>query len=288
MTSWTAADIPDQSGRTIVITGANSGLGEVTARQLAERGAHVILACRSIEKGDHVAQSMRGDVTVRKLDLSDLASIRQFVDATDAVDVLVNNAGVMAVPAGRTTDGFETQFGTNFLGPFALTTLLLPHITDRVVTLTSLAARVGRIDFDDLNWERRRYQRWGAYCQSKLADLLFSFELQRRLHRAGSAVKSLAAHPGFSRTELHTHTGSVQGALIKMGTLLTGQTAEQGALPSLYAATAANAKAGALYGPDGIGEVRGNPRQVQPVQAARDPQVARELWERASDLTGIR
>ncbi|MCJ1684029.1 oxidoreductase [Rathayibacter sp. VKM Ac-2928] len=287
MTSWSAADIPDQTGRTFVVTGANSGLGEATARALAEHGARVVLACRTVEKGERAAERMGGDVVVRRLDLADLASVREFAEATGPIDVLVNNAGIMAVPEGRTADGFELQFGTNFLGPFALTGLLLPRIADRVVSLSSLAHRFGTLDFDDLNWERRRYSPWPAYGQSKLADLVFAFELHRRLRRAGSSVGSMAAHPGMSVTELHTHTGDGQGVI--MGALMrtVGQSGDDGALPTLLAATSPDARSGAYYGPGGLGEVRGAPRQVNPNRAARDRDTARRLWDRAVELTGV-
>src|SRR4051794_7547962 len=193
----TAENIPDQTGRSAVVTGANSGLGEATARELAAHGATVVLACRNTEKGEAAARRMAGAVSVRRLDLADLASVRAFADSTGEIDVLVNNAGVMAVPKGRTADGFELQIGTNFLGHFALTGLLLPKLRDRVVTLSSPAHRIGRIRLDDLNWERRRYRRWAAYAQSKLADLMFAYELDRRLRAAGSTVRSIAAHPGY-------------------------------------------------------------------------------------------
>ncbi|NQX04878.1 SDR family NAD(P)-dependent oxidoreductase [Rathayibacter sp. VKM Ac-2856] len=287
MTSWSAADIPDQTGRTFVVTGANSGLGEATARALAQHGARVVLACRTVEKGERAAERMGGDVVVRRLDLADLSSVREFAEATGPIDVLVNNAGIMAVPEGRTKDGFELQFGTNFLGPFALTGLLLPRIADRVVSLSSLAHRFGTLDFDDLNWEHRRYSAWPAYGQSKLADLVFSFELHRRLRRAGSSVGSMAAHPGMSLTELHTHAASGQGAL--MGALMrtVGQSGDEGALPTLLAATSPEARSGAFYGPSGLGEVRGAPRQVNPNRAARDRDTARRLWDSAVELTGV-
>ncbi|NQX16494.1 oxidoreductase [Rathayibacter sp. VKM Ac-2857] len=287
MTSWSAADIPDQTGRTFVVTGANSGLGEATARALAEHGARVVLACRTVEKGERAAEKMGGDVVVRRLDLADLASVREFAEATGPIDVLVNNAGIMAVPEGRTADGFELQFGTNFLGPFALTGLLLPRIADRVVSLSSLAHRFGTLDFDDLNWERRRYSPWPAYGQSKLADLVFSFELHRRLRRAGSSVGSMAAHPGMSVTELHTHSTAGQGALMGAMMRTLGQSGDDGALPTLLAATSPDARSGAYYGPGGLGEVRGAPRQVNPNRAARDRDTARRLWDRAVELTGV-
>src|SRR6478735_4667902 len=193
-TGWTAADLPSQKGRVFIVTGANSGIGLPTARALAEAGAHVVLAVRDVAKGETVAASIAGDTEVRRLDLADLASIRAFADAWQGdVDVLINNAGVMATPEKRTVDGFELQIGTNHLGHFALTNLLLPHITDRVVTVASGAHRAGSISLDDLNWQSRRYQRWPAYQQSKLANLLFTLELQRLLTTTDSPVRALAA-----------------------------------------------------------------------------------------------
>jgi NAD(P)-dependent dehydrogenase (short-subunit alcohol dehydrogenase family) len=287
MPKWTAADIPDQTGRRIVVTGANSGLGEVTARQLAARGATVVLACRDTAKGEAAAARMTGDVTVRRLDLADLASVRAFADATGRLDVLVNNAGVMAVPLTRTADGFEMQFGTNFLGHFALTGLLMPKIGDRIVTLSSWAHRFGRIAFDDLNWHRRRYRAWGAYGQSKLADLMFAYELQRRLATRGSTLRSVAAHPGYAATELQSHTESVADRVMALGNRLLAQSAEMGALPTLYAATAPDVSGGDYYGPDRFGEIRGHPQRVRSSKASRDETVAANLWERAGELTGV-
>ena len=202
-TGWTAADLPSQKGRIFIVTGANSGIGLPTARALAEAGAHVVLAVRDVAKGETAAASIAGDTEVRRLDLADLASIRAFADAWQGdVDVLINNAGVMRTPERRTADGFELQIGTNHLGHFALTNLLLRHVTDRVVTVSSGAHRGGSISLDDLNWQRRRYQRWAAYQQSKLANLLFTLELQRRLTAAGSPIRALAAHPGYAATNL--------------------------------------------------------------------------------------
>ncbi len=196
-TPWTTADIPSQAGRTAVVTGANSGLGLATARALAAAGAHVVLAVRDTGRGEAAARSITGDVEVRRLDLADLSSVREFAGSwTGDLDLLVNNAGIMMVPQGRTADGFELQFGTNHLGHFALTTLLLEHVTDRVVTVSSGLHRSGTIVLDDLNWERRSYSDTGAYGASKLANLLFALELQRRLTAAGSTVRSMAAHPG--------------------------------------------------------------------------------------------
>lgn len=284
---WTAADIPDQAGRTFVITGANSGLGECAARELAAKGATVILACRNTDKGKAAAARMTGDVTVHKLDLANLHSVRAFAGHSGPVDVLINNAGVMAVPHGRTADGFEMQFGTNFLGHFALTGLLLPKISERVVTLSSQAHRLGRIDLADLNWNRRRYRRWGAYTQSKLADLMFAYELHRRLTNAGSSVRSVAAHPGYAATELQSHTESIQDRIMALANPIVAQDAAMGALPELYAATMPDAIGGAYYGPDGIGEMHGHPKRVGSSRASKDEAVAARLWAKAEELTGV-
>ena len=287
---WTTADIPDQTGRTIIVTGANSGLGEATARALAAAGGSVILACRNKAKGEAAAAGMSGaagTVEVRELDLADLASVRAFAQGVSSVDVLVNNAGVMAVPAARTADHFEMQFGTNHLGHFALTGLLLPRIADRVVALSSGAHRAGRIDLDDLNWERRRYSRWGAYGQSKLANLMFAYELDRRLRAAGSGVRAVAAHPGYAATELQSRTESFMDAVMKLGNGLVAQSAKMGALPTLYAATMPDVSGGDYYGPDGLGELRGHPRRVGSTKASQDQAVARRLWEQSETLTGI-
>ena len=211
MSGWTAADLPSYAGRTVIVTGANSGLGEVTARELARVGAKVILAVRNTDKGAAAASGMTGDVEVRKLDLQDLASVRAFADGVDAVDVLVNNAGIMAVPYAQTVDGFESQIGTNHLGHFALTNLLLAKITDRVVTVSSDMHFIGYISLKDLNWKSRPYLAWPAYGQSKLANLLFTSELQRRLVAAGSGLKAHSAHPGYSATNLQGQTGNAIG-----------------------------------------------------------------------------
>jgi NAD(P)-dependent dehydrogenase (short-subunit alcohol dehydrogenase family) len=287
MTKWTASDIPPQDDRTIIVTGANSGLGASTARELARVGASVVLACRNVAKGEAAAASMPGEVEVRQLDLSDLASVRKFADNIERVDVLVNNAGVMAVPQGTTTDGFEMQIGTNHLGHFALTGLLLDRITDRIVTLSSGAHRGGKINLDDLNWRHRRYQRWAAYGQSKLANLMFAYELQRRLTKAGSPVKSVAAHPGYASTELQSHTESYQDKIMVLGNWLLGQSADMGALPSLYAATAPDVRGGAFIGPDGRFGLHGHPTTSGSSTASKDELVAAKLWTLSEKLTGV-
>jgi NAD(P)-dependent dehydrogenase (short-subunit alcohol dehydrogenase family) len=284
---WTADDIPDQTGRTFVVTGANSGLGAATARQLAAHGATVIMACRDLAKAEAAAARMSGDIEVRKLDLADLASVRAFTEGLDRLDVLVNNAGVMAIPKRRTADGFEMQFGTNHLGHFALTGLLLPRLADRVVTVSSFAHHAGRIVLDDLNWERRRYSRWLAYGQSKLANLMFAYELQRRLDRAGSKLRSLAAHPGYADTDLQSKTESFQDRIMRVGNRLFAQSADRGALPTLYAATVPEAPGGAYFGPDGFLQQGGYPRQVGSNRASRDERVAAALFEQSEKLTGV-
>ncbi len=272
---WTAADIPDQSDRVAVVTGATSGLGLETAVELARRGAHVVLTARNPAKGDAALARVRAAVPgasaeVAELDLTRLASVRDFTDRAaqrlPRLDLLVNNAGVMATPFERTADGFELQIGTNHLGHVALTARLLPLLLDtpgsRVVTVSSIGHRAGRIDLADLNWERRTYRRWPAYFASKLANLLFAFELDRRLLRSGAATASLAAHPGGARTHLgRGHggvVGRVQSVLFPLGDLLM-QPAALGALPQLRAATDPDLGGGTYLGPGGPGEVRGLP-----------------------------
>jgi NAD(P)-dependent dehydrogenase (short-subunit alcohol dehydrogenase family) len=286
---WTTEDLARQDGRTFVVTGANSGIGLAAARELARAGGRVVLAVRDPARGEQAAATIDGETEVRRLDLADLASVRAFAEAWDGdVDVLVNNAGVMATPQGRTQDGFELQLGTNHLGHFALTNLLLPHVTDRVVNLSSFAHRMARsIHFDDLNWERGGYRRWRAYGQTKLANLLFTLELQHRLATAGSDVRAVAAHPGWSATNLQSHTGSaLQNGLLAIGNRLLAQSEEMGAFPTLYAATQ-DIPGGSYVGPDGLGEQRGHPRLVGRSRAASDAEAARRLWTLSEELTGI-
>jgi len=286
-TRWTADDLPDMTGRTVVVTGANSGLGAICARELARAGARVVLAVRDTKRGDQAAATMPGDVEVRRLDLADLSSVHAFADAWDGpLDVLVNNAGVMALPERRTADGFEMQLGTNHLGPFALTNLLLPQIADRVVSVSSFAHHYGKIKFDDLNAERR-YGRWSAYCQSKLANLLFTLELQRRLDAAGSNVTAHAAHPGYAATNLQGHSTHIVDRLV-MGVTnrVVAQRDEMGALPILYAAT--QGLPGASFtGPGGFQGMRGYPTAAARSAAASDEATARRLWEVSEQLTGV-
>jgi NAD(P)-dependent dehydrogenase (short-subunit alcohol dehydrogenase family) len=285
---WTASDMPALDGRTVVVTGANSGLGLVAARAFAKAGAHVVLAVRNTTKGDAAAKTIPGSAEVRPLDLSDLVSVRAFADAWDGeLDVLVNNAGVMAVPRQRTKDGFELQIGTNHLGHFALTNLLLPAITDRVVTMSSFAHRTGKIRLEDLNFEHGRYGRWTAYGQSKLANLLFTLELQRRLTDAGSPVRALAAHPGYASTNLQGHTGSgPQHVLMAVTNRVIAQSAEMGALPALYAATM-DLPGNTYVGPGGLQELRGHPAIAGRSSAAMDADTAARLWQLSEELTGV-
>ena len=285
---WTPEDLPSLDNRTVVITGATSGIGRAAAVRLAEAGAHVVLAVRNTQKGEEVAREMHGRAEVRHLDLTDLNTVRAFANTWDGdIDILIDNAGIMAVPQGKTKDGFETQIGTNHLGHFALTGLLLPHVKDRVVVLSSNAHRFGKLDLADLNWERRRYSRWPAYGQSKLANLQFMFELQRRLAAAGSPVRAVAAHPGYASTELQGRTGNVfQHVGMWVANRVIAQSADQGSWPTLYAATQ-DIPGGSYVGPDGRGEHRGHPRLVTANNRARDMETAGKLWELSEQLTGV-
>jgi NAD(P)-dependent dehydrogenase (short-subunit alcohol dehydrogenase family) len=288
-TSWSTTNIPDLTGRSVIVTGANSGIGRAAASALAKSGARVVLAVRDTGKGQTAAASMPGDTAVRRLDLASLASVREFAVAWEGeIDLLINNAGVMVPPLTRTADGFELQFGTNHLGHFALTNLLLEHITGRVVTVSSAGHRFGSIDFDDLNWERKPYKAWRAYGQSKLANLLFTAELQRRLTAAGSAVLANAAHPGYASTNLQFHSGRrLLDVLSVAGNRLIAQDENGGALPTLYAAVA-DIPGNSYAGPGGFMEQRGAPKLVGRTDAAKNTEVARRLWDVSEDLTGVR
>ena len=290
MPAFSVQDIPDMSGQTVIVTGAGSGIGRAAAAALANAGARVVLAVRDPVKGEAAAATMPGATEVRPLDLASLDSVRTFAAAWQGeIDLLINNAGVMIPPLSRTADGFELQFGTNHLGHFALTNLLLPNITGRVVTVSSGAHRSGAIDFADLNWERKRYRPWRAYGQSKLANLLFTTELQRRLTQAGSPVKATAAHPGYAATNLQSHSGSqIMASAMVLGNRLVAQDAASGALPTLYAAVAdipGDSFAGPS-GPLGLG-LRGAPTLVRRSAASRDGAVARRLWAASETLTGV-
>jgi len=267
----------------VIVTGANSGLGAVTARELARVGAQVTLAVRNPEKGKAAARQMTGNVKVRRLDLQDLASVRQFADGVDRVDVLINNAGVMAVPHTVTADGFESQIGTNHLGHFALTNLLLPKITDRVVTVSSLMHWMGYISLRDLNWRSRPYSAWVAYGQSKLANLLFTSELQRRFAAAGSPLRAIAAHPGYSHTNLQGRTGRKFGdAVMSAATRVLASDADFGARQTLYAASQdvpGNSFIGPSFG------TAGRSRPVGRSPLAKRPNTGSALWELSERLT---
>jgi NAD(P)-dependent dehydrogenase (short-subunit alcohol dehydrogenase family) len=298
---WTTRQMPRQDGRLALVTGANSGLGLVAARELARAGADVVVAARNSEKADAAAAEIRAaapavTVKVLALDLASLDSVRafakRFLAAHDALDLLILNAGLMAPPRRETADGFEVQIGTNHLGHFALAGLVLGAMEGRddarVVTVSSEAHRIGRIDFDDLHGERR-YRRWSAYGQSKLANLLFALELDRRLRAAGSTVKSVAAHPGYAATNLQSASGPlVDRLLMAVSNRVIAQSAAMGTLPILYAATFPGLEGGAFVGPDGFAQQRGHPKLVTPSGAARDEEVARRLWEVSEELTGVR
>jgi NAD(P)-dependent dehydrogenase (short-subunit alcohol dehydrogenase family) len=299
--NWTTTDISDQSGRVAIVTGANSGLGLATARELARAGARVLIACRSTAKGDQAAASIRAvvphaAVEVAPLDLADLSSVRAFAEshATSGsrLDLLINNAGIMAAPRRLTKDGFESQFGTNHLGHFALTGLLLPALLNapapRVVTVSSFLHRRGTMRFDDLQGERK-YDRWGAYAQSKLANLMFCFELQRRATEAGASLLSLAAHPGYASTNLQFAATDrfYEKAFGWLGNRLIAQSADMGALPTLYAATVPDLPGGTFVGPGGRKEQRGYPKVVTAARKAYDEEAWRRLWDVSEQLTGV-
>jgi NAD(P)-dependent dehydrogenase (short-subunit alcohol dehydrogenase family) len=293
---WTPENVPSLAGRRIVVTGANSGIGLDATRIFASKGARVILACRSTDKGERardeiVRQHPEAHVEVRKLDLASLSSVQKFADdylAKDgALDVLVNNAGVMALPRSLTEDGFEMQFGTNHLGHFALTARLFAALdrgsNARVVNVSSLVHKSGSIRFDDLHGERS-YGKWSAYSQSKLANLLFTYELDRRLRAANSPVIVAACHPGYANTNLQyvgpqMEKSSFGETIMRIGNKFLAQPAELGALPTVYAAVADDVHSGDFIGPDGFMEIRGYPKHVQPASRAKDSDVARRLWD---------
>jgi NAD(P)-dependent dehydrogenase (short-subunit alcohol dehydrogenase family) len=295
MAGWTFHDIPDQTGRIAIVSGANSGIGLETARMLALKGADVVLACRSKDKGDAavariLAEQPRGKATFAALDLSDLDSVAAFAErfASDhqRLDLLVNNAGVMVPPLGRTKQGFELQMGTNHLGHFALTARLLPLLESttgsRVVVVSSTAQSAGRISRDDLNWERRSYRPLAAYGQSKLANMMFALELHRRLSAAGSSVRAVAAHPGWTATELQREVG-----LARFFNPILAMKPPEGALPTLRAAVDPSAASGSYWGPSRFLELIGPPVPARVPRRARDESTARWLWEESERLTGV-
>lgn len=306
--AWTAKDIPSQRGRTAVVTGANVGLGLETATELARAGATVVLAARDPARAESAIASISSaipdaDVRFVPLDLASLASVAEFSEAVaaafpDGLDLLINNAGVMMPPRRETEDGFELQLGTNHLGHFALTGRLLPMMGDRdgsrVVTVSSGMARMGQIDFDDLQG-RQSYSRTGAYAQSKLANLVFALDLDDRLENSGLKTRSMGAHPGYAATNLQAAGPRIGGGLgstlaapfMALGHRLLAQSAEAGALPTLRAATEPGLAGGTYIGPDGPGEMRGSPVPVKPVETASDPEVAERLWEASVELSGV-
>jgi NAD(P)-dependent dehydrogenase (short-subunit alcohol dehydrogenase family) len=302
---WTANDIPDLSGKTAIVTGSNSGIGYEAALQLARKGAHVVLACRDPERTRVAAARMKetspgAAVEPMQLDLASLASIRAFAAAFlekhRALHILCNNAGVMALPYRKTADGFEMQFGTNHLGHFALTGLLLERIlatpAARVVTVSSGVHRAGNIDFDDLGSEKR-YGKWRAYAQSKIANLLFTYELQRRLEGAGAGAIAVACHPGYAATNLQAAGPRMEGsslmeAITDLGNRLLAQSAAMGALPTLYAATAPEVRGGDYIGPDGLLENWGYPKKTASNARSRDAATAARLWDVSEEMTCVR
>ena len=305
MAQWSIDSVPDQTGRVAVVTGANSGLGLETALGLAQRGAQVILACRDQAKADAAIARIRGRhpaarVEFMALDLADLAAVASFAGQVTArlerLDLLVNNAGVMALPLCRTRDGFEMQVGTNHLGHFALTGQLLPLVEKtgggRIVTVASLAHRSGRIDLDDLNWERRPYNKWQAYGQAKLANLVFAIELQRRLAKSGAKTISTAAHPGFAATNLLTagpimEKSAIAKALMSLSGSLLAQSPAKGAIPTLHAAMAPGIAGGSYWGPDGAFEMWGGaPAPAVALKKAQSEKTGSGLWTLSEKLTG--
>ena len=296
---FTADDVPDQTGRRFVVTGANSGIGFEASKVLVREGAEVVMACRSLERGEKAAEEVRrrdgeGKVRVEELDLASLDSVRSFAERfDDEIDVLVNNAGVMAIPRSETDEGFETQFGVNHLGHFALTGLVLDRIADdgRIVTVSSGMHERGKMDFEDLHGEES-YKKWDAYAQSKLANLLFAYELDRRLRAAGSSVKSIGVHPGYADTNLQRRGPEMAGSKLRKVMMVAAnkifaQSAEAGALPTLYAATSPDAESGEYYGPGGLMNMRGTPEKQNSSKESHDEDDAGRLWEVSEELTGV-
>lgn len=296
---WTENDIADLSGKTLIVTGGNSGIGYEAARAFAQHGANVVLACRDRGRAEVAAKSIGGNVEVMVLDLASLASIRSFAEAFKSqqrpLHALVNNAGVMALPYRKTVDGFEMQFGTNHLGHFALTGLMLEPLLAtpgaRVVTVSSGVHKAGKIHFDDLQWERS-YSKWPAYCQSKLANLLFLYELQRRLEAAGKSLISVGCHPGYAATNLQAAGPKMTGSsftesVMEWANGVFAQSAAMGAQPTMYATTAADVRGGDYIGPSGIGELWGSPTKVRSNAASHDRAVAARLWSESEKLTGV-
>lgn len=293
MAHWDERNIPDLHGKVALVTGANSGLGLETSKFLANHGATVIMACRNLEKAERAAAEVGHDAEVIELDLSSLASVadaaKQLCDSSGRLDILINNAGLMAIDQSKTDDGFESQLGVNHLGHFAFTAQLAPLILEtprsRIVNVSSIGHRLGALRADDLMFDRRRYDRWRPYFQSKLANLLFTLELQRRLSEAGSATSALAAHPGASRTDLGREGTGLTNMVLKPGAVLV-QPAWLGALPIVRAAVDPAAEGGDFYGPRFL--VAGYPVREKPSRRARDAADARRLWERSEEMTGVK
>ena len=293
---WDSNNVPDQNDRVVIVTGSSSGIGFEAARVLADKNATVIIAVRNLQKGNTAANAImanhkNANVQVMELDLANLESVRSFAmkfkESYSRLDLLVNNAGVMMPPYSKTTDGFELQFGTNHLGHFVLTGLLMDLIlrTDdsRVVTVSSTAHKSGRIDFSDLNWEKRKYKKMQTYGDSKIANLYFTFELQRKLEKTGSKTISVASHPGWTATELQRHVG-----IFNFLNRFFAQGIEMGTLPTLYAATAADVKNGEYFGPSGWQEMKGYPKKVESNELSQDAEISEKLWTVSEELTDIK
>lgn len=294
--NWNTENIPDQSSRVVIVTGSSSGIGYEAARVLANKNAEVIIAVRSLDKGNAAAGKIRAqnkgaNVKVMLLDLADLASVKsfsnEFKNGYSKLDLLINNAGVMIPPYGKTKDGFELQFGTNHLGHFALTAQLLPLLTatagSRIVNVSSGAHNVGNLNFDDLTWEKRGYSSWRAYGDSKIANLYFTYELDKKLKDSGAGTIATAAHPGYTDTELQRHS-----TLINMGNSIFSQSISMGALPTLRAAVDENLRGGEYFGPGGFMEMWGYPKQVKSNQLSHDEKIAQKLWTVSEELTGVK
>src|SRR6266568_1036415 len=286
--AWKPTEIPDLTGRTFVITGANGGIGKQTTKLLAGKGATVIMACRNTATAQRVADEIGGDLSVSALDLADLSSVREFAERTGEFDVLINNAGLMNIPFSRTRDGFETQWGVNHLGHFALTGLLLDRISDRVVSLSSIAHRqTPKLWIDDLNYEHRRYQRNLAYAQAKLSNLMFARELERRLTESGSAKRSYAVHPGVSATDLFTRTETLIDKVAKPAIALVGHSPARAAYPSLFAATMPDADPNTYWGPTRLFGAQGPVEPSPSSKLSQDRDLWRQLWEESERRTGV-
>ncbi|MES5266540.1 oxidoreductase [Priestia megaterium] len=293
---WDATKIPDQKGKVIIVTGSTSGIGKEAVKVIAGKNAKVIMAVRNVDKGKEVVNVIKkefkkADIDVRKLDLTNLNSIRAFANLIkedyDRLDILINNAGIMFSPYSKTVDGFENQFGTNHLGHFALTGLLMPLLKktegSRIVVLSSTGHTMGNLNFEDLNWETRKYNTQKAYCDSKLSNLYFTYELARRLNKEGDHPRITAAHPGWTATDLQKHS-----ALMRRLNKLFAQHVNMGVLPTLRAAFDEDAKAGEFYGPSGIMNLRGYPIAHQSNKLSYDETISRELWKRSEEMTGIK